>query len=277
MPIPLLGIPKLKANKQSLKTNNHSPKFLLYQRRNFSPTLKKNRGESPMSSILEQQIEYYRARAAEYDEWFYRQGRYDRGEESNQAWFEEAAEVREALLALPKQEHILELAAGTGIWTVELLKIAKHLTIVDASPEMLAINQAKHQAGNVTVLQADLFKWQPEKQYDMIFFGFWLSHVPAERLQGFLQNVSAALKPDGILFMVDSRRTPDSTAKDHHLPEEGTTLERKLNDGRKFEIVKIFYEPQSLEESFCKVDIAATAQFTDNFFIYVEGRKVSIK
>jgi demethylmenaquinone methyltransferase/2-methoxy-6-polyprenyl-1,4-benzoquinol methylase len=228
-----------------------------------------------MPSILEQQIEYYRARAAEYDEWFYRQGRYDRGEESNKAWFDEAAEVREALLALPKQGHILELAAGTGIWTLELLKIAEQVTIVDASPEMLAINQAKHNAPNVTSLQADLFKWKPEQQYDMIFFGFWLSHVPPEMLHDFLKTVSAALKPDGYFFMVDSRRTPDSTAKDHHLPEEGTKLERKLNDGRKFEIVKVFYERESLEESLKMVDIAAKAHFTDNFFISVQGRKVS--
>jgi SAM-dependent methyltransferase len=226
-----------------------------------------------MSSILQQQIDYYRARAAEYDEWFYRQGRYDRGAESTALWFKEVDEVGEKLLALPKQGHILELAAGTGIWTLELLKIAEQVTIVDASPEMLAINQAKHNSPNVTSLQADLFEWQPETQYDMIFFGFWLSHVPAERLDTFLQNVSAALKPDGILFMLDSRRTPDSTAKDHHLPEEGTTLERKLNDGRSFEIVKIFYEREILEEAFLKVDIAAEAHFTDNFFIYFEGRK----
>ena len=32
-------------------------------------------------SLIKQQIEYYRARASEYDEWFLRQGRYDRGEE----------------------------------------------------------------------------------------------------------------------------------------------------------------------------------------------------
>lgn len=30
-------------------------------------------------SILREQIDYYRSRAAEYDEWFLRTGRYDRG------------------------------------------------------------------------------------------------------------------------------------------------------------------------------------------------------
>ena len=33
------------------------------------------------SDILKEQVEYYRQRASEYDEWFFRQGRYYRGEE----------------------------------------------------------------------------------------------------------------------------------------------------------------------------------------------------
>jgi len=31
------------------------------------------------SGPLKEQLEYYRARAAEYDQWWLRQGRYDRG------------------------------------------------------------------------------------------------------------------------------------------------------------------------------------------------------
>ena len=37
-------------------------------------------------SILEQQIDYYRARAGEYDEWWFRRGRYDRGADLNSRW-----------------------------------------------------------------------------------------------------------------------------------------------------------------------------------------------
>ena len=32
---------------------------------------------------------YYQARASEYDEWFLRQGRYDRGSAQNAPWFTE--------------------------------------------------------------------------------------------------------------------------------------------------------------------------------------------
>jgi hypothetical protein len=33
----------------------------------------------------------------------------------------------------------------------------------------------------VRFICADLFAWSPERRYDVVFFGFWLSHVPLER------------------------------------------------------------------------------------------------
>lgn len=53
--------------------------------------------DSPDDAIIRQQVEYYRARAAEYDEWFLRQGRYDRGPEQRADWEREVAHVRAAL------------------------------------------------------------------------------------------------------------------------------------------------------------------------------------
>jgi hypothetical protein len=42
-----------------------------------------------LTSILRQQINNYIARSSEYDEWFLRRGRYDRGPELNRKWFAE--------------------------------------------------------------------------------------------------------------------------------------------------------------------------------------------
>ena len=89
---------------------------------------------SKHESLLREQIAYYRAR--EYDEWFLRQGRYDRGPELNRRWFDEVAEVRQALAAFNPTGHVLELACGTGLWTEPLLRQAARITAVDASPEV---------------------------------------------------------------------------------------------------------------------------------------------
>jgi serpin B len=47
--------------------------------------------------ILDDQIAYYPARAGEYDEWWFRTGRYDRGADFNAQWPAETAAVEAAL------------------------------------------------------------------------------------------------------------------------------------------------------------------------------------
>lgn len=228
-----------------------------------------------MSNILEQQIAYYRARAGEYDEWWYSQGRYDKGEELNQLWADEGQLVRDALHSLPAQGHILELAPGTGIWTQELVKVGERITAVDASEEMIAINRAKVQSDKVSYIQANLFEWQSDSQYDMIFFGFWLSHVPPEAYQDFLKRVSAMLKPGGRLFIVDSLRNKMATAKNQNMLESSHIHERILNDGREFKIIKVFYQPDALQSDLAEVGIQADVTTTNRFFIYATGQKVT--
>ena len=80
------------------------------------------------SDLLQEQIQYYRERASEYDEWFFRQGRYDRGENHRHEWFSEVSEVETALWAAVPSGDILELACGTGLWTQHLAPFATRLT-----------------------------------------------------------------------------------------------------------------------------------------------------
>ena len=161
-----------------------------------------------------QQLDYYRARAAEYDQWWLRQGRYDRGAVLNAQWFADASVVSSALSAFYPAGRVLEFACGTGIWTEQLLPFAAHLTALDGSPEMLAINAARLRSSLVRYVEADLFQWQPTEQFVTVFFGFWLSHVPPERFAEFWQLVRSCLAPGGRVFFVDSRREPTSTAVD---------------------------------------------------------------
>ncbi|MBD1843452.1 class I SAM-dependent methyltransferase [Cyanobacteria bacterium FACHB-63] len=139
--------------------------------------------------VIQQQIEYYRLRANEYDEWLYRVGRYDRGTALNQQWFDEIAIVQSALHQLEPVDHILELACGTGIWTQELLKLGEKITAIDASAEVIELNRQKLNSPQVTYHQLDLFQWEPKEKYDLVFFSFWLSHVPSSLLTAFLQKV----------------------------------------------------------------------------------------
>ncbi len=228
-----------------------------------------------MTELLQHQIEYYSARAPEYDQWFYRLGRYDHGAAFKRQWESEAQIVREQLLNAPRQKRILEMAPGTGIWTEQLIKLSDDLTALDASPEMIAINKAKLAADQVRVryVQSDLFTWRSQTQYDMVFFGFWLSHVPAEKLAAFLRAVYYALKPGGRLFFVDSQAPDRSNHSAATVDLGGDLQQRVLSDGRRYEIVKIYYDPAQLTKTLREHGFEIAVRSTPNFFIYADGVK----
>src|SRR4051794_29444856 len=73
-------------------------------------------------ALLDEQRAYYRARAAEYDQWWFREGRYDRGPELNTRWFSEVEALERALDEFQPGGDVLELAPGTGLWTRHLVR-----------------------------------------------------------------------------------------------------------------------------------------------------------
>lgn len=224
--------------------------------------------------ILQEQIAYYRARSGEYDDWFYRLNRYDHGAELNRQWFDEAAVVRRALHDLGHVGDALELACGTGIWTQELARLADRITALDAAEEVIALNRAKVRSAKVEYRQIDLFAWEPDRQYDLVFFGFWLSHVPPERLASFLATVSRAARPGGHIFMVDSRQESVSSATDHPLRQDEHIFHtRKLKNGSVYTIVKVFYKQDDLRAALSAAGFSPDVRTTDHHFIYASGDK----
>jgi SAM-dependent methyltransferase len=225
-----------------------------------------------LNALLAEQIAYYRARAAEYDSWFFRQGGYDQGPELNARWWAEIAEVRQALDALNPHGRVLELAGGTGIWTERLVGYpgVDQLTVVDASPETLAINRARVTNERVRYVEADLFTWRPDGAYDTLFFGFWLSHVPPERFDEFWRLVGSSLAPDGRVFFVDSSR-PSNVGSDHQPAHDGITATRRLDDGREFRIYKLYYRADELAERLAGLGWAIEVRETASYFLYGAG------
>src|SRR5262245_63498556 len=93
--------------------------------------------------LLDEQLTYYRARAGEYDEWFLRTGRYDRGPAHRAEWFAEIAAVEAGLREAGPRGQALELACGTGLWTRHLVSLADRVTAIDGSPEVIALNRER--------------------------------------------------------------------------------------------------------------------------------------
>jgi SAM-dependent methyltransferase len=146
-------------------------------------------GGEDLAALLDEQVAFYRAVAAEYDD--------------HALTFPGGGELSEALNAFRPTGTVLELACGPGTWTPQLLRHATEVTAVDASAEMLGIASARVGRQRVRFVLADVFDWRPERRYDVVFFGFWLSHVPTERFASFWSLVADCLRPDGRVFFVD--------------------------------------------------------------------------
>lgn len=224
------------------------------------------------AAILSEQVDYYRKRAGEYDQWWFRSGRYDHGAELNDAWHADAAEVESALcgwLDARRPQSALELACGTGLFTRWLAPRVGRLLALDASPEVQAINRGRVGAANVDYEIADLFAWQPAARYDVVFMSFWLSHVPDDRFDEFWGKVRAALVDGGSAYVIDSGWDMTSTAKNHVRPDRDAGIaQRKLEDGSEYRIVKVFYEPDALSRRLATLGFASHVVHTPRYFIH---------
>jgi demethylmenaquinone methyltransferase/2-methoxy-6-polyprenyl-1,4-benzoquinol methylase len=220
--------------------------------------------------LLQEQIDYYRERAAEYDEWWLRRGRYDRGAEANARWHAETAELERTFERWRPRGRVLELACGTGRWSERLAPAARSLTAVDASAEMLQLCRQRVQDDDVEYVQADIFDYEPEPAaFDVCFFAFWLSHVPASHLAPFWAKVGRALAPGGRVLLIDSASRAGASARDHEPAAPGQETERRrLNDGREFRIVKHWFRAAELQEQIEALGWAASVSATPTFFVY---------
>jgi len=157
-------------------------------------------------------------------------------------WFKEVGQLNNALKKFNPQGRVLEIACGTGWWTQELLKYADSITALDPSPEVLEINQKKLNSLIVRYVQADIFAWKPKVQYDVVFFSFWISHVPPKLFKKFWNIVHSALTPDGRVFFIDNFQSEkDLMAGKQFKGLRSIVSLRKVKDEREFNVIKIFY------------------------------------
>lgn len=218
-------------------------------------------------------VRYYAARADEYDDWYLRRGRYSHGSMPEKAWRSDLDEAAAWLGSRPFHGQIVELAAGTGWWSPALARRGQ-LTLYDAASEPLEKARARLAAAGLVGRFEVRDAWaDPDRSVDGLFAGFWISHVDRSRLDEFLRLAARWLVPDGLFAFIDSRPDPDSGALDHRPPEDDLQV-RRLDDGSRFRIRKVFYEPAELEPALQRAgfgDIEVVT--TDRFFVLGSARR----
>ncbi|MBC7803241.1 MAG: methyltransferase domain-containing protein [Candidatus Parcubacteria bacterium] len=174
---------------------------------------------------------YYAQRAAEYERIYARPER--------QA---DLAALRSRIGRLFAGRKVLELACGTGYWTDVIAPLAAELTALDVNEEVLAIARSKANVAKVEFLRASAYDL-PDlgRRHDGLFAGFWWSHVPLARLDGFLEAAVRSAAPGAMIAFLDNLYVEGSSTPLSRRDAEGNSYQdRGLDDGSRHEVLKNF-------------------------------------
>jgi ubiquinone/menaquinone biosynthesis C-methylase UbiE len=177
--------------------------------------------------------EYYRNRAPVYEAIYFR---------PDAQRLYELEELARALREWLKGRDVLEIATGTGWWTVHAASVAKSMTATDLNEETLAIAQMKP-LDNVRFLVADAYNLEevPGK-FDGFLACFWLSHVSRRDLKRFFDGVHKRLMPGSRVFLADNAFVADfggEFLQPHGDPD--TYRIREDEQGNEHQILKNYY------------------------------------
>lgn len=175
--------------------------------------------------------EYYAARAPEYDQVY--------------AKPERQQDLRAIEAWLPGRfigRRLIEIACGTGYWTRFLAPAASELLATDAAPQTLEIARRRVRSPSVQFVVADAYRLPTRAgAFSGAFAGFWLSHVPRQRLAAFLDDLHARLAPGARVVFLDNRFVAGSSTPISEEDAFGNTYQqRRLGDGSSHRVLKNF-------------------------------------
>ena len=183
-------------------------------------------------------IQYYARRAAEYDHVY-----------ALPHWQPGLARLRELVPRVFAGRRVLEVACGTGYWTVQVAAVAARVSASDINEETLDVARARlAHLGNVELRHADAYAPPagPETS-DAGLAALWLSHVDRGRMAEFLAAFHARLEPGAAVLMFDERDHPTRTARPGHTDAAGNRYEwRRLQNGETYEIIKNLFDEREL-------------------------------
>lgn len=175
---------------------------------------------------------YYAQRAAIYERVYFKP--------------ERQADLRAMEAWLPAQfsgRRVLEVACGTGWWTLHGARNAKAWLATDLSPETMDMARQKALPACVRLATADAYTLaELERQtFDAAFTGCWWSHVPLARLPAWLALLHTRLEPGARVVMLDNSFVQSSNHPITHSDADGNTYQtRTLDDGSVHEVLKNF-------------------------------------
>lgn len=188
------------------------------------------------ADIVEGMAVYYARRAAYYERVYFKP--------------ERQRDLRRMETALPARfagRRVIEIACGTGWWTPHGARDAASWLATDLNPETMALAQAKPLPGCVRFATVDAYtlaglpNTSLDGAFDAAFAGCWWSHVPLQRLRGWLDTLHARLAGGARVVFLDNRYVQTRSTPISRRDEAGNSYQqRTLDDGSEHEVLKNF-------------------------------------
>jgi SAM-dependent methyltransferase len=110
-------------------------------------------------------------------------------------------------LGLDARSVVVDLGAGTGVFTAAIAPLCRQVIAVDVSPAMTAILRARvvrDGLGNVTIVESGFLSYDHDTEpADFVFTRNALHHLPDFWKAIALQRVAMILRPGGVLRLHD--------------------------------------------------------------------------
>jgi SAM-dependent methyltransferase len=176
-------------------------------------------------------VEYYRARAAEYEAIYAKPERQ-----------QDLARLKDEIPARLRRARVLEIACGTGYWTELIAPVAALVVAIDLAEEPMRIARNKTCRGDVRFEIADAYALPSSLgSFDAALAVFWWSHIPRERIAVFLASLHARLEPAARVVLMDNRYVEGSSTPITEIDTHGNTYQmRRLDDGTPVRVLKNF-------------------------------------
>ena len=159
---------------------------------------------------------------------------------------ERQADLRAMEAWLPTQfsgRRVLEVACGTGWWTLHGARDAAAWLATDINPETMDVARRKPLPASVQLATVDAYTFAElgSQTFDAAFAGCWWSHLALARLQPWLARLHARLEPGARVVMLDNRDVAGSSTPLSRTDADGNSYQnRLLDDGSVHEVLKNF-------------------------------------